>query len=251
MVLSALEFDVLWESEGLPSRHVALDVPSQGITHTERAKFVAQAWESLAERGLLRRGRVLPELADRLSVLARPKISIDTWVWVDREIKALAAATGSEAELGVVDGDEVWLIPAREGSLAEAAVSVAGELSAGVGRSVSLPLDVLREADAAAGGDPHRLVTELEGRGLPLTDAQELAGMLAGTETRGQFGVERAARDQGVHRANRVVAFHDTDAGRYLYLVRRNESGRQWATVTPADNRLLASRVWELLDEVS
>ena len=37
LVLSALEFDVLWESFELPRRHVALDVPSDGTTSTRPA----------------------------------------------------------------------------------------------------------------------------------------------------------------------------------------------------------------------
>jgi hypothetical protein len=34
IVLSKLEFDVLWESEKLPAKHEALTVPSPGRTHT-------------------------------------------------------------------------------------------------------------------------------------------------------------------------------------------------------------------------
>jgi hypothetical protein len=47
-----------------------------------------------------------------------------------------------------------------------------------------------------------------------------------------------------------VVAFHDTERGRYLYLTLPSADGRLWATVTPADNRTVATAVWELLDEV-
>jgi hypothetical protein len=74
--------------------------------------------------------------------------------------------------------------------------------------------------------------------------------MLLGQEARGQFGVERIGRDGQPHRADRVVAFYDTDAGRYLFQLHRNPDGRDWATVTPADNQLLAQRICELLDEL-
>jgi hypothetical protein len=53
-----------------------------------------------------------------------------------------------------------------------------------------------------------------------------------------------------MRRADRVIAFYDTDAGRYLFQLRRNPDGRDWATVTPADNQLLAQRIWEMLDEL-
>lgn len=249
LVLSTLEFDVLWEAEGLPRRHVALDVPSPGATHTERARLVEQAWESLESRGLARGRRSSAELADLLGLLANPKVSVDVWVWVERRISGLAAGSGGQALLGVVDGDEVWLIPARSSALAEAAVSVAGELAPGVGRSVSVPHDVLVAADAEARGDAKALITALEDRGVELWQAQELAGMLFGTLTRGQFGAQRSGRDGRTKRASRVVAFHDTDAGRYLFQVQAGDDGRDWATVTPSDNGLLAQRVRELLDE--
>lgn len=248
-VLSALEFDVLWENEKLPPPHPALRVPSPGLTHTERGTLVARAWESLGERGLARGTRPSGELVDQLNLLARPKVSIDTWVWTDREIKGLAVSIGRQALLAVVDNEEVWLIPARDTSLPSSAVSVAGELHAGTGHSVSVPHDVLRAADAAAMGEPQALVTALSDRGVELWQAQELAGMLVGMTARGQFGVERLGRDGAMHRADRVIAFYDTDAGRYLVQVGGGDT-RDWATVAPADNQLLATRIWELLDEV-
>jgi hypothetical protein len=249
IVLSALELDMLWEVERLPDRHPALDVASPGITRNERALLVEQAWESLSRRGLARGRKASGELVDMLNLFAHPKVSIDVWVWTDREIRGLAVSIGSQALLGVVDGDEVWLIPARDSALPEAAVSVAGELAPGIGQSVSVPYEVLRDADADAHGDVKALVLALEDRKVPLWQAQELAGMLVGTVARGQLGVQKSTRD-GQRRAGRVVAFHDTDAGRYLFQVERNADGQEWATIAPADNALLAQRVWELLDEV-
>jgi hypothetical protein len=250
IVLSTLEFDMLWETERLPPPHPALRVLSPGRTHTERRELVESAWESLRSRRLARGTRPSSELVDQLNLLAHPKVSIDIWVWTNREIKGLAVSIGSQALLGVVDGDEVWLIPARDTSLPESAVSVAGELPAGIGRSASVPHRLVREADADAQGDPKALVTALEDRGVELWQAQELAGMMVGISARGQFGVERLGRDGAMHRAPRVIAFHDTDAGRYLVQLGAGADGQDWVTVAPADNHLLATRIWELLDEV-
>jgi hypothetical protein len=250
LVLSTLEFDVLWEAERLPPPHPALRVLSPGRTHSERRVLVEKAWAALGERQLARGTRASAELVDQLNLLAHPKVSIDVWVWADREIKGLAVRIGSQALLGVVDRDEVWLIPARDTSLPESAVSVAGELRAGVGRSVSLPHRIVRAADADAQGDPKALVTALEDRGVELSEAQELAGMMVGMTARGQLGVERLGRDGTMHRGGRVVAFHDTDAGRYLVQLGAGAGGQDWLTVAPADNQLLATRLWELLDEV-
>jgi hypothetical protein len=250
LVLSTLEFDMLWAAERLPPPHPALRMLSPGRTHSERRALIGQAWESLASRQLARGTRASAELVDQLNLLAHPKVSIDVWVWTGREIKGLAVSIGSQALLGVVDRDEVWLIPARDTSVPESAVSVAGELPAGVGRSVSVPHRIVRAADADAQGDPKALVTALEDRGVELWQAQELAGMMVGLSARGQFGVERLGRDGTMHRAGRVIAFHDTDAGRYLVQLAAGVDGQDWVTIAPADNQLLATRIWELLDEV-
>jgi hypothetical protein len=247
VVLSTIEFDVLWESERLPNRHVALDVPSPGRTHTERAALVAAAFAGLEQRGLATSGRAEPDLADWLSLLAYAPISIDSWVWTDHEISALAVASGDQGLLAVVDGAEVWLIPARATAIADAAVSIAGDMPAGPGRSVSLPTDILTKADR---GDPQAMITVLSENGVPLSDAQMLASMVAGMNNRGQLGVESGSRGQRRQRAGRVVAFHDTDAGRYVYLTRASSDGRMWSTITPADNSRLAACVRELLDEM-
>lgn len=250
LVLSTLEFDMLWEAERLPQQHPALRVRSPGRTHSERRALVDEAWESLRARQLARGTRASAELVDQLNLLANPKVSIDVWVWTDREIKGLAVSIGSQALLAVVDRDEVWLIPARDTSLPQSAVSVAGDLHGGVGRSVSVPHRLVRAADADAQGDPKALVTALGDRGVELWQAQELAGMLVGLTARGQFGVERLGRDGTMRRAGRVIAFHDTDSGRYLVQLGTGADGQDWVTVAPADNQLLSTRIWELLDEV-
>jgi hypothetical protein len=250
VVLSALEFDVAWTAQRFPRRHVVLDVPSPGATHSERAKLEAQAWASLGERGMAKGTRADSELADQLALLANPKLAVDVWVWTDREIRALAASSDNTALLAVVDKGQVWLIPARPTSFTQSAVSVAGECPAGGGRSVSLPLDTLRKAEQEVGGDVTALITALNRRGVALSDAQELAAMFTNIEARGQFGAQRTLRDGRVRRADRVVAFHDTDWGRYLYLA-RSEGGRDpWVTVTPANNARIAENVAELLDEL-
>lgn len=250
LVLSALEFDVIWESERLPERHVALDVPSPGKTHAERAELAKKAWAGLESRKLAESGRAVPELADMLEVLAHPHVSVDGWIWAGREVKAFAAQAGRAAQLAVIDEGQVWLIPARDTSLVESAVSVAGEMTGGLGRSVSLPNDLIVAADNESRGDTKKFITKLESKGISLRDAQILTSMLAGITTRGQFGAERRHRDQRIVRADRVVAFHDTPDGRYLDLVKPSPDGRLWCTVSPADNHRLATFVRELLEEI-
>jgi hypothetical protein len=250
-VLSLLDFDVLWESERFPRRHVALTVPSPGRTHTERARLVQETWRSLEQRGLAERGRATPNLSDDLALLAYPRRAVYGFIWtVDRKITLLAASNGGSALMGVVDGDQVWLIRTYAESIADAAVSVAGDMRPGPGQSVSVPTKVLTSADSRAHGDPQRLVLELADENVPLAQAQTLVGMVAGMTTRGQFGAESAQGAERPRRADRVVAFHDTPNGRYLHLVKPSADRTEWSTITPADNRVLAASLRELLDEV-
>ncbi|RRO16240.1 ESX secretion-associated protein EspG [Saccharopolyspora rhizosphaerae] len=252
--LSALEFDVVCEAAGLDERrHVVLDVPSPGSTYSKRAELVAGAWESLRHKRLAetKRDRVEVELADLLGLLDRPQRSIDGRIWADRSIRALACANGGEGLLTVVDGDVVELTPVRGGALAEAAVSVAGDVPPGPGRAVSLPNDVLRQAaDAAGAGNPLGLTDELRILGITHDDAADVANMADGMGVRGQFGAEGNPGRGKPERAGRVVAFHDTGRGRYLHVVRRSGDGRAWSTLAPADNARLAEYVRDLLAEV-
>ncbi|HEX6356782.1 ESX secretion-associated protein EspG [Actinophytocola sp.] len=250
IVLSKLEFDVLWESEKLPPKHEALLVPSPGTTFTERRQLVAKAFADLEQRGLAERERAVPELVDQLNLLAHHQLSIDTWVWTDRRISSLAVVHGGSALLAAVDGPDVWLIPARESSIAEAAVSIAGDVVAGRGRSVSVPTDVLTAADKESRGNVRDFTTALAAKGISGSDAKTLADMVTGMGVRGQFGANRMQRDQRMVRASRVVAFHDTPRGRYAHIARPNNDGRVWSTVTPADSRRLVTFVQELTAEI-
>ncbi|MGH3880826.1 MAG: ESX secretion-associated protein EspG [Actinophytocola sp.] len=250
VVLSTLEFDVLWERERLPPKHEALGVPSPGKTHTERAQLVAEAMSTLQQRGLSDGERATPELADQLSLLAHPQVCLDSWIWANHRISALTVLSGNTALLAAVDGPEVWLISTRDTALAEAAVSVAGESPAGPGYSVSVPTDALMAADKEAKGNRRELSAALIRKGIAGGDAKTLAGMVDGMGLRGQFGAARQRRDQRTVRADRVVSFHDTDHGRYVYLAKPNADGRMWSTITPADNQRLAICVQELLDEI-
>jgi hypothetical protein len=245
LVLSTLEFGVLWDGEHFPDRHPALALPAVGRDADGQETLVDGAWASLTARGLVRGRRAVPELADRLAVLAHPVVCVDTLIRSGREVRALAAARGEQAMLAVLDRDTVWLVETRDTALAEAAVSVAGDVPAGPGQPVRVPTDVLRAAQTSG-----RLAEGLTDRGVPPAEARALAAMCEGITARGRFGAESTRAGRPKVRADRVVALHDTPRGRYLELSRRDPDGRTWTTVGPADNLRLAGCVWELLAEV-
>jgi hypothetical protein len=235
-------------------RHIVLDVPSPGATHTERAELVAEVWTNLHSRRIAKsdRDRLDAEVAGVLGLLRRPERSIDVRIWADRSIRAQACATGEAGVLAIVDDDLVELTPIRGSALADAAVSVAGDGPPGEGCSVSLPHDLLREASDVAGQhNPQVFLDELRVLGVGFGDATEVVRMADGMGMRGQFGAERtSAQDFRTERADRVVAFHDTPSGRYLHVVRPSGDGRLWSTIAPADNARVAAYVQELLAEL-
>lgn len=254
VVLSSAEFDVVCAAEGLTDRrHPVLDVPSPGMTRAERAHLVAQTWRDLRSRGLAdpARDRAAPDLADLLAVVERPQCSIDVRIWADRPIRAQAGVSGA-AVLAIVDADVVELHPVRPGVLVDAAVSVAGQVPAGPGRSVSLLNEHLREAGRVAGSDdPQEFGYELRALGVTADDAVDVANMVSGMGMRGQFGAQTAIERGGrAERAGAVVGFHDTAAGRYLHVLRGSPDSRAWSTVVPADNARIAQYVGDLVDGV-
>ncbi len=204
-------------------------MPSPGRTHTERAKLVAGALADLAERGLASGDRATPELADRLALLAYPQLSIDGWVWTDHRISSLArglrdhrAAGGRRRAGGLADpraGDGHRRGHGRHRRRHPARARLLGDHAD-------------RHPQGSRPGVPRR-PAGVRGRprpgGIPSSDAKTMADMVAGMGVRGQFGASRLLRDQRMVRADRVVAFHDTDRGRYVYLAKPNADGRSGA----------------------
>ncbi|ASU77578.1 ESX secretion-associated protein EspG [Actinopolyspora erythraea] len=249
--LSTLEFDVLLEHLGIDPPLV-LRVPSPGKTHSHRRELVDAAWRALADRGLCGRDDPLDSLRRMLSVLDRPSREVDGRCWLGRGVRVLAAATGEsdEAVLAVKEEDRLWLRPAAGSGLVREAMSVLPEVPAGSGRSVSLPSADLDAAASESGDDLSVLRRALSSRGVRADDADVLAGMLEGVHASGQFGAAVRGVSTGRRRAEHVVGFFDSERGRHVQLRRATSSGEAWSTIAPADRRVLAERVAELLDDL-
>lgn len=248
VTVSALEFDVLWEHLGLGPMPLVVRVPSPGRTHQERAELVDRAWAELERRGLGgRRNGPDDRVATLLEVMARPEREVDGRIWLGRSVRILAAATGGDATLAVLDGDRLLLQEASPDGLPRAALEVLPPVAAGPGHSVTLPSQDLDAAATACDGTPEGLTAELRRRGTRDDDARTLARMVRGARHHGQFGA--AARDLWGrrHRPGWVVGFFDTPDGRYLQLRRGQDGAPPWSTVSPADTRRLLAHVDELL----
>ncbi|GAB2854418.1 ESX secretion-associated protein EspG [Lentzea nigeriaca] len=251
VIISTLEFDVLWEHLGLETMPLVLKVPSPGKTREERRDIEDQVWRQLGARGLGGPRALDPTLEDLLHVLNRPQQEIDARLWLaERSVRVLAAGKGQAGVLATLDGGQLVLRPAEADGLPREALTALPTAPAGEGHSITLPSADL-DAAAASASSPEALEAELRSRGLRGDDAHTLAEMVRDASNRGQFGA--AARDKWGKRVrpDRVVAFFDTPKGRYLQMRRAVDGQPPWSTITPVDYRRMHHHLVELLAEAA
>jgi hypothetical protein len=250
VIISTLEFDVLWEHLGLETMPLVLKVPSPGKTREERRSIEDQVWRQLGARGLGGPRSLDPTLEDLLHVLNRPQQEVDARMWLhERSVRVLAAGKGQAGVLAVLDGGQLILRPAEADGLPREALTTLPSAPAGEGHSITLPSADL-DAAAASASTPEELEEALRGR-VRADDAHTLAEMVRDASNRGQFGA--AARDKWGKRVrpDRVVAFYDTPKGRYLQMRRAVDGQPPWSTITPVDYRRLHHHLVELLAEAA
>ncbi|MFD2471722.1 ESX secretion-associated protein EspG [Amycolatopsis silviterrae] len=247
LALSHLEFDLLWSDFGTGPVPYPLDVPSHGQTMDERDALGAKVAESLAEAGLLDdEDEPHPRLREVFEVLAEPEFSVDLLVFRDPPLRALAAAGRKLGVLAVLDAGELALRPCYPDDIPQLAAGVVGAADPGPGDPVRLPRSAFSEAMQAFAENGHAAFERALGRaGLSGRDLRAISTLVATPRVAyGQFAVN------GPGGRSPVVAWYDTEAGRYGAVVRES-AGTQWVTVAPADHAWLADRMHELARGVS
>ncbi|MEU5691326.1 ESX secretion-associated protein EspG [Actinosynnema sp. NPDC020468] len=251
ITLSAEEFDVVWERLDLGRMPLVIKVSSPGRTHAERADLERRVWAGLGQRGLGGPRGLHPELDHLLRLFSRPEREVDGRVWVGRSIRVLAAANGDHGAVVTKIGDELTFRRAAGSGLPSAVLSTLPAHPAGTGHSVTMPSADLEAAVENSDGSPKSLEASFRSHGVRQEDATTLVKMFTGLVNTGNFGA--AARDRYGKRCrpDRVVAFFDTEDGRYLQQRRTSPGSVPWSTFTPTDTRRLAHQVDELLTEAS
>ncbi|SDJ54881.1 EspG family protein [Lentzea albidocapillata subsp. violacea] len=242
-LLSTREFEVLWQTLRLGRMPYPLDVPSEGATEQDVKALQDRTIAGLRRRGIA--GDV--RLEDLLQVLGDHEVSVDAVAGLDRTVRALAASSGDQAVLAVIDGDNVGLSQIRATALAREIVRVLPEGVAGPGSALSVRLETLQEAVALQEAeqeedseDPWGAADEeLDDReallkaGLSAQDARQMDELAQNRVAGGQFGVTH-----GRHRADVVINWFDTHQGRYLMV--RSDG---WLSLSPTDNDRIATRI--------
>ncbi|WP_033292791.1 ESX secretion-associated protein EspG [Amycolatopsis jejuensis] len=247
VVLSHLEFDLLWNDFDLGPAPYPLEVPSHGATMDDRDVLGAQVAEGLAAAGLLdAEDELHPRLGELFALLADPVYSVDLLVFRDPPLRALAAAGRKLGVLAVLDAGELALRPCLPDEVPMLAASVVGTAGPGPGDAVRLPRDAFSAAMQAFADSGHDAFERVLARaGIAGRDLRALSTLV--TTPRAGYG-QLAVNGPGGR--SPVVAWYDTEAGRYGAVVQES-AGTRWVTVAPADGAWLADRMTALFREVS
>ncbi|MEU4806715.1 ESX secretion-associated protein EspG [Actinosynnema sp. NPDC023587] len=249
ITLSGEEFDVLWERLDLGPAPLVIKVPSPGRTHRDRAELERRVWHNIGARGLGGPTGLHPELDYLLKLFFRPEREVDGRVWVGRSVRVLGVANGDHGALATLEENRLTFRRAAGSGLPSAVLGTLPAHPAGNGHSVTMPSADLEAAVRNSDGSPKSLEASLRDRGVRQEDATTLVKMFTGLVHTGNFGA--AARDKYGKRCrpDRVVAFFDTEDGRYLQQRRASAGNVPWSTFTPTDARRLTHQVEELLAE--
>jgi hypothetical protein len=254
LTLTASTFEVAWEHGKFGEMPIVLYVPPAGFQEWERAEVVRKAWDELERLGVARFGRLDDEVLAMLGVLARPRRAVDARLAFGRagvkgsEVRGMAGAIGDRGVLAKLADGTVTLRSIYGSSLSREIVGLLPPAPAGPGSSVAVARELIEPAARAAGSSLYGFAERLVEAGVPGDQARTLVRMIDGTKHRGQFGAAVLDREGRRNAARRVIAFHDTDNGRYLMEDRKTNDGRLWTTVTPATEQFIADHVQTLLD---
>ena len=241
LVLTAVEFDVLWDDLGLGPTPAVLRLASPGRTRAERREVQTAGLRALGERGLAGPTGAGPELARLVRLLARPVEQLELRGWWGRSVRAVAAR-GQDAGVLAVRQDGTVTLTACE-SLPSGLIGTLPPVPPGTSRSGTVPTGVLAGALATAD-----VVTALTAENVPLPEARMLDRVLGATDRSAQVVALGFDRWGGARRVGGVLGILDSRHGRHLMTRSVGPDGVEWTTVAPADTRGLRRRISELLE---
>ncbi|MFL6118940.1 ESX secretion-associated protein EspG [Actinophytocola sp.] len=248
--LSLPAVDVLAQTLDVNIRQFPFEIPYFGEYVRDRQRIAREVFVDLSRRGLVRDGDIDPELTRALRTLSEYVITVSVMGTVakDRKIYARAAAAGETGVLAVREADSLRLDLIRPTALAMTLVGLLPTMGSGPGQSVTLTLpsagnqqapdDILAPIHHGRTGDEQQ---------LRLAESY-LARPRTGT---GLFTVSGRDRRTGKELHAGHLSWIDTDAGRYLVLVRPpGEDGQVRSTFSPADTARFTHQLGELIESV-
>lgn len=236
-----IELDFLWEALGQGDLPFPLTLKQHGETLGHRSALRKDVMAALAARHLVSMtGRLDGELADLLTVLARPDTAIDLLFLPEddsaRPVTAFGGRIGDNAVVAVQNLEGLELRPVRVDAMAGELVAMLPAGRRGTETSVSLPAEefTIRTVGRSGGTESDQHSREVAYR------------LLAERNVRyGEFGVSARDKVRGVMVRTPVLSWSDKASGRYISYIRNG-----WRTIAPADAGMIRHRLAELTSDV-
>lgn len=250
--LSLPAVDVLAQTLDVDVRQFPFQIPSFGGVQRDRERIAREVFLDLGRRGLIRDGDLDPQLMRALRTLSDYVVTVAVMGTVakSRKLYARAAAAGENGVLAVKEGESLRLELIRPTALAITLAGLLPAMSAGPGQSVTITQPSTREQTEA---ENTLLAPVYANRTADEQQLRIAAGYLNRPRTgTGMFTVSGRDRRIGRERQGGHVTWIDTDAGRYLAVVRPpGDDGHVRSTFSPADANRMAHQLGELIGAVA
>ncbi len=235
--LSHAAVDILWEDLGLGAVPTPFEIRSVGTTMDERAAIRRDVWRDLAERGLARRGRLEPEVEDRLGVLVRFNSAIGVFGVLDDEqvLRARVSGNGRFAAMAVQGPRNMHIEVVESHRLI---ASILGLLPAA--RPFPSRVVTVLDQDPQSSGYLRPVTT-------PTEDDELARRMLASRRERAGYFTAYGRDRRGSAVQSPELAWTDTVHGRFVSRSRTVGSGRRFTTHEPATHATLVRGLRELV----
>jgi EspG family len=249
--LSLPAADVLAQTLAVNLRQFPFEIPYFGEYVRDRRRIAKEVFVDLHRQGLIRGGDLDPDLTRALRTLSEYVITVGVMGTVEKtkKVYARAAAAGETGVLVVKEDDSLRVELIRPTALAVSLVGLLPEKESGPGQSVTITLPGAadnRDGDGIMAPVHHGQSGDHQQ--LRLAESY-LSRPRTGT---GLFTVSGRDRRTGLERQGGQVTWIDTDAGRYLGVVRPpGDDGRVRSTYSPADSARLAHQLGELIESVA
>lgn len=246
---SLTEADILAEALDTRIRLFPFQLPGSSALLDQRIRVAGQVTTALRERGLIRRGGLLPDIVRCFRLLSDYRVAIAVLGTVEhtRELYARLSGNRQEGVLAVKEGETMSLRLIPPEGLVRAAVGLLPSMAAGPGHSVTVTEQTPEQRQSEDDEDYVFFHQK------PSPDASSRAGFRAAEEIlrrprlgAGYFVVSHRDRT-GTETTAPGLNWIDTDAGRYLVRTGHRGDGAPLATYTPADDTRLARQLDELV----
>jgi hypothetical protein len=262
-----VQVDLLFERLNLGEYPFPLEFRSYGETHEERAVLWQRVQDELHASGLMRRGRLDPELEQALRIVLRPQRSLDA-LWIPDErtgspFRAVAADAGNVAVLAVAQpgpepnfGGQLRLEMIHPTRVVDAVLGALPQASPGRHPPLSVSFSELHppasdqarhaSSDESLGGVLVSAATTPHGASrnnqlfMDIVDQRHCAG--------GQFACNSRSRAGSVTRSPAIRWFdNEQGAERYVVFPDGGQGDGQRFTVMPGDPARVAAKLNEML----